>query len=467
MQSVNRKILSIGLYVILFSFSSTVKAQAVQNDKVFFLEKLIANYPGYKEKIQGRKFALFLKKLENEHLQDTFKLLSKISLYFNDNHLLVFDTYYLKNLDSAQCRRNNEANIAYFNKVEKLKDNFEGYWVNDYRNCVMAIRKISQKPLVLRGYVIECRRNVLPKGSVNCEFERDEMGNFITDFVDPLWGGRFYLRSKFLNDSMLVTGGYGKWKKIKNYRYPLLDSIPAFTLKASCRKIDKNNFLISIPENSISNIKLVDSIVKANDTIIRNTQTLIIDIRNNVGGSTRTYTPLMPYIYTNPIIKASGYIYRTPEMIKEEKNSLENRRKMGDSTSVKKLEKELADLLASPTGVILSQGDTIKFNSVLSTPKQVALIVNYGCMSAAELMILDFKQSKKVKVFGERTEGAVDYLDFYSIETPSKRFSIYMPGTKRVIPPGGKKYDGIGIEPDIPIKENTPDWIDFVKKFYE
>jgi len=463
----DKKIPAAGLCMMLCLFFMPAGAQPAQNDKDFFLAKLVTNYPGYKQKMEGNRFALFVKKLEDEHLQDTFKLLSRIARYFNDTHLSVIDPYYVKRLDSSQCILADEDNRAYFSNHSGKKSRYEGYWVNDYRNCVMAVRQVSSKPLVLKGYVVESRRKVLPKGSINCELERDSTGGFFTVFADPFWGGRFCLRSFFVNDSTLITGGYSKWKKIKQYDHPLLDSMPPFNIRATGRRIDDDNFLVTIPENNSINTKLVDSIVKANDAVIRSSKNLIVDIRNNIGGSVRTYAPLLRYIYTGPIIKASAYIYQNPEMIEQEKASLETRRKNGDSVRAKKLEKELKELVETKDGFILSRGDTLRFDSILLRPKNVALLTNYGCMSAAELMILDFKQSKKVRTFGQRTAGAVDYLDFYPVETPSKRYTIYIPGSKRVIPPGGKPYDGTGIAPDVVIAENTPDWIDFINKFYE
>ena len=77
-----------------------------------------------------------------------------------------------------------------------------------------------------------------------------------------------------------------------------------------------------------------------------------------------------------------------------------------------------------------------------------------------------FKQSKKVTVFGERTMGAIDYLHFYELNTPSKKYSLYAASTKRVIHPGGKKYDGVGIYPDVTIPDSVADWQQFVVDYY-
>lgn len=460
------KALAYGCGVVLLLYAFEGRSQTIQNDKDFFLEKLKTNYPGYAEKINGKQFARFLQTLESENIRDTFRLLSLIALYFKDSHLLVLDPYYVKHLDSGQNRQHATDNEVYFNTKSIQKKKYEGYWTNDYRNCVMVIRQVSSKPYILKGYVVESRKNVLPQGAVVCGLEQEKGGGFITDFADPLWGGRFYVRSRFVNDSVLITGGYGKWEKLPAYKAPLLAGLPAFSTRASGKSLDKDNFLLTIPENSSINTRIVDSIVKSNDEILRTTKNLVIDIRNNIGGSTRTYAPLLPYIYTGPIVKLSGYTYQNKEMIEQQQASLENRRKSGDSARARKAARELKELIESKTGFILSPGDTVRYDSVMPFPRHVALLVNYGCMSAAEMMIMDFRQSKKVTVFGQRTAGAIDYLDFYPVDMPSKKYTIYIPGSKRVIPPGGKKYDGVGLDPDIPISDTVPDWIDFIKLFY-
>ena len=83
------------------------------------------------------------------------------------------------------------------------------------------------------------------------------------------------------------------------------------------------------------------------------------------------------------------------------------------------------------------------------------------------MFLLDAQQSKKVKLFGEHTMGAIDYLNFYPQATPSGKYKLYIATLRRDIPPGGSKLDGKGIEPDVPISDATPDWVDFVNHYYE
>jgi C-terminal processing protease CtpA/Prc len=72
-----------------------------------------------------------------------------------------------------------------------------------------------------------------------------------------------------------------------------------------------------------------------------------------------------------------------------------------------------------------------------------------------------------VKTFGEHTAGAVDYLDYYPVALPSGKYLLYIPATRRVIPKGEQAIDGKGIRPDVPIGDNTSDWVEFTKNYNE
>lgn len=93
--------------------------------------------------------------------------------------------------------------------------------------------------------------------------------------------------------------------------------------------------------------------------------------------------------------------------------------------------------------------------------------MNYGCQSAAELLVLNLRQSKKVTLFGENTRGAVDYLDYYPIRTKSGNYILTMPTSRRYIEKNGRKLDNIGIAPDIYISDTTDDWVKEVQRYYE
>jgi C-terminal processing protease CtpA/Prc len=206
--------------------------------------------------------------------------------------------------------------------------------------------------------------------------------------------------------------------------------------------------------------------VNANTELLKSIPNLIIDLRNNLGGSISTYRPLLPYIQSGNIIRNDSYLYCTDDVIANTKKRIEKRREMKDSIGVINLEKKFNKILANKNSVLFQPADTIKFTTTYEFPKNVSLLVNYGCMSATEVMILDLMQSKKVRIFGEPTQGAVDHLDSYYFDTPSGKYSIFMPTVIRIPKKGQHSLDKTGIIPDVLLNDKI-DWIQYVKKYYK
>jgi predicted component of type VI protein secretion system len=70
-------------------------------------------------------------------------------------------------------------------------------------------------------------------------------------------------------------------------------------------------------------------------------------------------------------------------------------------------------------------------------------------------------------LFGETTQGVIDHLDSYYFETPSKKYSIFMPTVIRIPKKGEANLDKTGIKPDIFINDDKADWVEYVKNFYK
>ncbi len=83
------------------------------------------------------------------------------------------------------------------------------------------------------------------------------------------------------------------------------------------------------------------------------------------------------------------------------------------------------------------------------------------------MLILHFKQSKKVTTFGEATGGAIDHPNNQELFLPQSKHQFWIVATKMVINDENPSYDKTGIKPDIEISDDEPDWIDFVKKYYQ
>jgi hypothetical protein len=465
MTHIYKRILITILKFLPFFLFKTAYSQS--NDFNYLGNKIKTTYAGYRDKTNNKTFDIIINEVKKDNSKDTFALLSKLTTFFKDLHLVLYDFNSNKKIDSETCKINLRTSLSYLHNPKILKDNYEGYWLSELGNCVIGLIKVSTLPLIYKGYIVETITKA-PKGFCILEMTKGKDNYFNTDYKEENLAYRIFLRSKFKNDNILLVNSYGKWQKIKNYTPGFLNTITEFSFTPSFKIIDKNTALLSMPDFGAYNVKPTDSIIKANDSIISHISTLIIDIRNNMGGTIKNYLSLLPYIYTNPILHCGGKELCSESLIEDLKQDIKNYYSSGDTTKAKKAEKKLDTLLICKGGFLPFPKDTLaKQLETKIYPQNIAVIINNICLSAAELMILDFKQSKKVKFFGEKTGGAVDYLDAIILTLPISKYSLFVATSKRNISLGQPKYDNIGIKPDIEIPNTIKDWVEFVKSYYE
>jgi len=100
------------------------------------------------------------------------------------------------------------------------------------------------------------------------------------------------------------------------------------------------------------------------------------------------------------------------------------------------------------------------------SPKQIAVLVNQRTASSGEAFVLAAKQSKKVKVLGVPTYGAIDYGSASLFEFGCPDYQLMMP-TWRVMRLPDYPLDNIGIQPDIFLDEYVEDWVQFAIEYLE
>ncbi|MFA6059248.1 MAG: S41 family peptidase [Taibaiella sp.] len=445
-----------------------ISGYSQQNDIAFLVKTIKGCYAGYLDKTTDETFDKYIRQTIHTNGTDTFHILADICNYFRDPHLSVTQPRQEAFIDSAHYSDNLQKVMSYLSDKRSRKDIYEGYWVNDYNNCVVALKKVSKNRSVYNAYVVECENHTLPEGMVSIQMKKLSDGIYSTEYYSPFTARHAYIKSKFRNDSIFTTGYTSKWRKLKNYTNPILPSLPRYNEHVTAALLDNKTFLITIPGNSEENTKAVDSIVKANLQALNNIQTLIVDIRCNLGGTVRTYAPLLPYVYSQPIVRIGGYRLCSQTLFEEEEKDLIDFKTQNslDTARIAQKEKYVSEIKNNIGKIILDEGSTYTLDSVKINPKNVAIIANYACLSAAEMMILDFKQSNKVMLFGETTYGGLDYLDNFGIELPSKKYTLNIASVKRQIKRHQPLFDNIGIKPDVFISDNNKDWVKFVQKYY-
>jgi C-terminal processing protease CtpA/Prc len=221
-----------------------------------------------------------------------------------------------------------------------------------------------------------------------------------------------------------------------------------YARKAFVEKISDNTVFLRVPSFSISNKKYIDSILIENKELITHTENLIIDLRFNTGGGDKTYENILPFLYTNSI-KVIGTSHLSTTLNNEQMKaysenpdfSKEDRAEM--RMYYQKLSEHLNEFVDLNDNIV----NYINFDEIYSNPQNVAILINQYCASTTEQFLLAAKQSKKVKLFGTTTAGALDISNLNSVIFPSKKFELSY-GTSKTHRLPNMKIDDIGIQPD-------------------
>ncbi|MDO4764162.1 MAG: S41 family peptidase [Flavobacteriaceae bacterium] len=232
-------------------------------------------------------------------------------------------------------------------------------------------------------------------------------------------------------------------------------------------QLNENTLLLRVPSFIGEHKKAIDSVLVANKTKLESTENLIIDLRNNGGGSDHSFAEILLYLYTNPIRTIGAEFYSTPLNNRRFLDFYENAEKYNFSEKQKNLFKNYYDKLSANLGKFISLHDkTIsetKYEKVLPYPKQVAIIINNNNASTTEQFLLAAKQSKKVKLFGTTTAGALDVSNMIYVNNPCNEFQLGYCISKSLRIPE-MAIDEKGIQPDYYIDKTIPpyEWVSFV-----
>jgi hypothetical protein len=244
--------------------------------------------------------------------------------------------------------------------------------------------------------------------------------------------------------------------KLRNARSPFMNNLSKMTL------------YLRIPSFDYSQKTFIDSLLLSNDSLIRKTPNLIIDIRNGTGGSDLSFFGLMPYLYTQPI-RTVDMKYLATELNAE---GYEDYAKVITDTANAIMCRRIASKMRQHIGTFITWDSSYVSvdSSYVSTafPRKIAIICNQYNGSTDESFLIQAKQSSKVKVFGRPTAGFLDFSNVHVVDFPNGLFKMMYSMTASFRIPDFP-IDGIGIQPDFYIDDTIPeeDWIYFVQSTME
>ena len=245
-----------------------------------------------------------------------------------------------------------------------------------------------------------------------------------------------------------------------------LNELEGFYIKS----ISEKTLLFKISSFDYSYTERIEKLIESNKQLLEQYNNLIIDLRGNGGGTDYGYRPILPYLYTNPVRHLSGEYLVTQTLI----DGLSNWTKTADKekyvdeienvkTDLKRMEGKIGQFI--PYDAEASFGYTEQ-DSIYLYPKNVILLIDGGSASSTEKFVLDAKQSKKVKVLGSPTYGAVDYISLREFDIDCIDYTLYMP-TVRMMRLPDYPLDNIGVQPDIYMDKYVKDWVQYAKEYME
>jgi hypothetical protein len=338
------------------------------------------------------------------------------------------------------------------NYVENIKDKsgFEGIWVSE-PYTIGIIKDTNNPNRDFVGFILKSESPYWQKNQIKLEIIKNNNGKFRMKYYMRDHSIREIKNIDIAGDNYLLAD-FIVLKRIK----PILKTDKKTELffksmyadKPFIEKLSDNTLLLRIPSFRHSMKKEIDSLLAKNNDLISKTENLIIDLRNNGGGSDASYNKIIPYLYTNPI-RSLGVQYLSTELNNKRMNEFINSPDWSEDD--KKWAKEGLEKLNKHIGEFANLEDDIvsidTLDTVLPYPKNVGILINGNCGSTTEQFLLAAKQSKKVKLFGTTTIGSLDISNMYSVKSPSGEFILWYGLTKSYRIPE-MLIDGKGIQPD-------------------
>jgi len=465
--------MKIVLFIAILLISATINAQTCDCKKEFlyikdFIEK---NFAGSNDKVNA---------ISKQAYEKTCKELLNLSRgkFSSDNCILIISQYldqfkshhigFLPNftakIDTAFVNQRPVFEISN-KKLKTLRQSssWEGIYYHTHDSSYKIAVIKDKTPLHdYVGVIIESKLPTWKKGLLKFE------AKLVNDsFLYGITYNTFH-RPKFdgfnLHDNNnMITGDWRREGSTKKPNPPA--SIIVRPPQIDSKKLSDKTFYIKISSFDPNNRATIDSILKANEDLLKTTPNLILDLRNNGGGSDFSWEPIVPYLYTSPIKTFGVDILATEANISGWKKYLENENLSAENKN--ELREKITKMEKDKGHWVNIENDQIDSSLTPQLyPKKIAILINKRCGSSTEEFLLVARQSSKVILLGENSIGNLDYSNVVQIPFSCFPYTLLYATTRSRRVNFHQGIDDIGIAPDYYLKVNS-DWIDEALKVLE
>ena len=424
------------------------------------------NYAGFKDKLatitkpRYDKLIAFYSKYTNGKyaMEKCLLIITQYLNIFKDQHIQVQPNFDVTKTDSGFISQREIINIP-DEKIAELQRSKgpEGIYIFRFDSAYkIAVLKTNDPLRDYIGVVVSSKLPGWKKGML--KFEAKKVN-------DKLYRGVLYMRNHlpkvegFDFDKNRIAGDWLRegsvWEDIKWPRYVPVGS----------KKLSDKTFYIKISNFSSANAKNIDSLFSANKEILGTMPNLVLDLRDNGGGADFAFGPILPYIYTNPLKNTGVDVLSTDANIAGWKKTLGDEdipedNKRGISRMITVMENNKGRL------VNIVDDETDSSYQPLPFPRKVVILINKGCASTTEQFLLFARQSSKVILAGENTQGTLDYSNMREASFECLPYLLNYATTRSRRLDIHQGIDNVGIKPKYYFKTDT-DWIEAAMKLAE
>lgn len=449
------------------------------NELDFVIGYYERNLPGFKDNVTPETQATY-KKLKGtlkaeaakvDNPSDCFKITTYYVEFFKDNHSRI-------NMSLPRVDESNDEELNAFLNSDAFKsretynlseeetqqyplDDIRGMYQTADGSYTVAIIPSEGALRKYIGVITDSKTKLWQKGQVKLELNPKADGSYEA-FV--------YMRNHGLQynpNFKLVNGILGDtWFKTskENFENPVINNDWSFYVET----LNDNTTYLRIPTFSGDYSAKLDSLYRIAKPLIESHPYLIVDVRNNGGGSDSNVSPLLDYIYTQPLKNDNVDLWVTKDNIAQWERWYEEDKKDTinyTKEDIKWYEEQIALMKNAPlnTFVNRSKGEDLVREVNPNKPKKVAILQNKYCASSCETLLFWGKQSTNTILVGENSGGYVGYGEVGNIKTPCFEYDLYTTMTRYE---EERKYEVVGISPDHYL-DYDKDWIQQTLKLLE
>jgi hypothetical protein len=455
------------LFIAILLISVNTNAQTCACEKEFLYIKNIVeqNFAGFPDRIKALSKNAYKKKTDellslthNKFASDNCLLvISRYLDLFKSNHLGFSSNFDVYKIDTGFV---NERPLFELKDEQLVKLKQSRSWEGIYFFTHDSSYKIAviKDPTPLHDYVgviIESKLPTWKKGMIKFE------GKLVND---SLLMGLLYMRNHRpkregfgLNDNNTKISGDWRREGTAKIEVPRSSTAGTNPPPIDAKRLTDKTFYIKIASFDPDFKPTVDAILKANENLLNSTPNLVLDLRDNGGGSDNVWESLVPYLYTGPIKNIGVDVLATEFNIsgwkkypKNENLSKENINGIRDK--IAKMEN------AKGHWVNIANDEVDSSMKPKPFPEKIVILINKWCGSSTEELLLVARQSSKVILVGQNTIGNLDYSNV--VQTPFSCFPYILryatTRSRRLDIHQG--IDNIGIAPKYRLKEDA-DWV--------